>query len=305
MPLLAEAASRLKRFWLTAVNIKQDRCHVQLPSSLLGSDRALPVRTGRSPGSWRRPLRPDTARWGELESLPDDAQIARDAIQRGGCESVHTLLAQMRAGPSFRWKLLGALSSVGSRLVPELVSAFDHPDERVRLAAIRAFTAMPGDLRRHGLCAAPGLAKALWDSSLEIKYAAALAWERLDASRTEAVPGLVRALSAHETLGNDDAVRLQQLAAHLLGRIGPAAASARPQLTTLLDHPSSNLRQEALVALWRMTQDRERIVARIAAMLEETNMAARMAAAAAVRRLSDELCLDPALIDAAEGVRAN
>jgi HEAT repeat protein len=217
-----------------------------------------------------------------------------------GPEAVPMLLEQMRRANSFRSDLMAALTSLGPAAVPSLVAAFEDRDDRVRLTAVRAFASLRGNLETQAPVAMPGLIKLLGDPNREIRYGAALGLVRMGPSRMQAIPALRAALTFNEREPSLGSARVQQVAAYVLGKIGPGATVAVPELLSLMDYPSPDVRLEAAVALWRITKETNLVVPELRRMLTETNPMMRDAVYAAVRRIGRETRLDPCLISEAE-----
>jgi HEAT repeat protein len=118
--------------------------------------------------------------------------------------------------------------------------------------------------------------------------------------RKTAIPALRTALTLNEREPSLSSARVQQVAAYVLGKIGPSATVAVPELLSLMNHPSPDVRLEAAVALWWITKETNLVVPELRRMLTETNPMIRDAVYAAVRRISRETRLDPCLISEAE-----
>jgi HEAT repeat protein len=213
-----------------------------------------------------------------------------------GSRSVPVLLEQIRKEKLLRSDIVAQMTTLGPDAVPYLVAAFDDSSPKVRLAAIRTFVSLRGDLERHAVKAVPPLLKLMRDPNVEIRYTAALAWRRLEMSRIQAVPALIQILRASELDPDDDLICLRMVAVQTLGRIGPEAAAALPDLARVLREGASDVSKEVLVSLWRITQDTTWIQAELARMLADPDAGTRSEAAAAARRLCREAPLDPCLL---------
>jgi len=225
------------------------------------------------------------------------------AIRQRGPPAVPDLLARVRAGNIFRPDVVTALASIGPGAVPALLGAMREHDELVRLTAVRALSSIPGSGEALGPTVVTGLVKVLGDPNSEIRLAAALALRHLGSTKSQAVPALTAALRGERAAGAGNPLFARQIAAYVLGTVGSQAAPAIPELTKLLDQGSAELRQEALVAIWRITRDTNRVVPQLRRMLTQTNPVAHTAVLAAVRRIGRETRLDPCLVKEVEAMQ--
>jgi HEAT repeat protein len=145
--------------------------------------------------------------------------------------------------PRTRW----ALGLIGVAAVPSLLSALDDPNVEVRFVAIEAIGLLDADPN----VTVPALAKVLRDSNPEVRLRTVQVLGEIGRKSKQAIPVLVSALAdsnAGEKAGMVAPVR--EAAADGLGRIGPQAHSAVPQLTRLLIHTNGYTREQAAIALW-------------------------------------------------------
>ena len=230
----------------------------------------------------------------------DDPHGAKDCVQKLGIRSAPLLLQEVRKERHLRCDIVTALASLGPPAAPALIHAFGDSSPLVRLAAVRAFLSLRGDLEPQAPAASRPLLVLTRDPNVEIRYAAALAWRRMGATRVQAIPALISALAPDELGFDDESACIRMVAAQTLGRIGPEAAAAATALLSTLHEPPSELRKEALVALWRITQDTGWIEAELGRMLADPDCRARSAAVVAVHRISREAPLSACVISEAE-----
>jgi HEAT repeats len=249
-------------------------------------------------------LQPTEPPWEGASCSDDGNQECWPTICQLGPRAVPILLQKIRKGRTFQSDIGVALASLGPGAVPGLVAAFQDRNDRVRLAAVRAVASLRGDLEPQADFVTPRLIKLFRDPNIEIRYTAALALRRMGPSKVQAIPALTDALAIQDMRARGNPAQIQQVAAHVLGKIGPDASGAIPVLTRMLKHPSSNVGQEAAVALWRITHDTNLIEGELSRMLDDTNVTARIAALAAMRRIRRETTLAPCLIEKAEALPA-
>jgi HEAT repeat protein len=151
-----------------------------------------------------------------------------------------------------RDRICSALGILGPSAVPNLIAGFSSPSRDVRLAAIAALIPMGPQAD----AAVPGLIELVHDSDPEVRFAAVVALSYMGPKRVEAVPTLIDALH-DDGIGVKRAnpLRVRDVAAQSLGKIGPAAHSAAPQLTKMLDDSDALMRARSMIALWRIEQD--------------------------------------------------
>jgi HEAT repeat protein len=105
--------------------------------------------------------------------------------------------------------------------------------------------------------AVPALIKLVNDPNAEVRFSAVLALRYMGTEVVQAIPALSSALNDNaiglRRPGNDFQVR--EMAAQVLGRIGPDARMAVPGLRRMLSDTNAPTRQEAMLALWRIDHD--------------------------------------------------
>lgn len=163
--------------------------------------------------------------------------------------SIPSLIESLRdPQETVRQSALGALKRIGNEALPLLIEAVEHGDAAIQLSAIRAIVEINWE-RVHG----PEkrqfqkvLHAILEDRDPEIRFYAAVAMARLHVPDPQAISILANALSANAPM-----MRLQSVRA--LGKITPAAVSAKDRLVTLAQtDESKDVRIEAVAVLDRM-----------------------------------------------------
>jgi HEAT repeat protein len=150
-------------------------------------------------------------------------------------------------------RIVAALRLLEARGLPSIISALDDPDDNVRLLAIAALSS----IGPQGSAAVPGLIQRVTDPSPEVRAAAILALRYMGPDKARAVPVLIQSLQ-DRTLARPDGDTLtpiQDLAAQVLGKIGPPARPALPCLSALLTETNASTRHQAILALWRIDHD--------------------------------------------------
>jgi HEAT repeat protein len=175
--------------------------------------------------------------------MPKDLQVKSEAVRAIGemgrdADAAIPALVAAFTSPSqeIRPAAEKALVRLGSRSLPMLLSALGHNDELVRMHAASALGFIPDQCE----CSLPSLVGLLEDPSPAVRAEAAKSLGSFEHRATLAVPALRRALK-------DDYIR--GLAAIALGRIGPAAYSAVPDLIEGLEDPTNPSRAKAASGL--------------------------------------------------------
>ncbi len=142
-----------------------------------------------------------------------------------GTEAMPALIAATR-DPDERVRLaaIKALHPLDPKVegAPAFIAAARDPDERVRLAAVEALSSLAA-IKVFHTAVVPALTGALGDTSAKVHACAAQALGWFDELAAPAVPALIPALE-----DQDQDVRLNTVVA--LGKIGPAAREAIPAL---------------------------------------------------------------------------
>jgi HEAT repeat protein len=133
-----------------------------------------------------------------------------------------------------------------------LIKALGDPCEDVRLAAVVAIE----QIAPKSDAAATAVARRLDDSNREILLSAVDALGRMRPNSARAVPALMSALH-RAGMGTNSSTQLylQANIARLLGRIGPEARAAVPELIRLVRIGDNYAREQAAVALWRVDRN--------------------------------------------------
>ena len=145
----------------------------------------------------------------------------------------------------------------GSNSIPIAIALLKHKSPTVRESAAWGLSA----LRRKTVAAdqaIPALIEALNDKARMVRFDATLALEEMGPDASNAVPALTKVLADSGKPGDPriaGVAYLQAVAANALGKIGPAAATAVPQLKATLSATNSYLRGQAAAAIWRIDGD--------------------------------------------------
>ena len=156
---------------------------------------------------------------------------------------------------------------LGSNSVPNAIALLKHPSPSVRQAAAWGL----GTLRRQSAAAnkaVPALIETLKDGNQDVRFHAVLALKEMGADASNAVPGITKVLNTGLGSPTNSSFYLQAAAAMALGKIGPPAIGALPDLKTALqvsyqDPPgfqnsgASYFRGQAAVAVWRINSEAE------------------------------------------------
>jgi HEAT repeat protein len=176
------------------------------------------------------------------------AKMGRDAAS--AVPDLVRLLADSDAW--VRQSALRALGKVGPRAVPELAKVVAGGDESSRKAAAELL----GQIGPGASAGLGELVQRLADDSPAVREASAEALAKIDprwarsAEAREAVPGLIGMLRSTDRT-------TRQIGAEALGRIGPAAADAIPELTRRRFDVARSVAQAATLALRQIDQGRD------------------------------------------------
>jgi HEAT repeat protein len=207
--------------------------------------------------------------------------------------------------PSVRLWILVQATRRGLPTLPLLLRTLDDPDAEVRQEARAQLKAMgPG--------AVPSLLRALHDSAPETRVGALRALDCIGTGAWSAQPDVEGALhdpdsgvrkAAADTLaaitqgtdagvaallalyesGDEEEVRAQAVEA--LGRVGPAAQAATPELVRALKDPQARVREEAAEALARLGVGNEEAMLALALALQDPNTQVQSEAGEALLRM--------------------
>ena len=144
-------------------------------------------------------------------------------------------------------------SSIGPDAISQAITLLKHDSSTVRQAAAWGL----GSLRRKSTAvnqAIPALIETLRDPDRSVRFFATLTLKEMGADASNAVPALAK-IVGDNGVGTDQHSRAA--AAYALGKIGPTARNALPALKKALQEPSSYLRGQVAVAIWRIDSDAE------------------------------------------------
>jgi HEAT repeats len=189
---------------------------------------------------------------------------AEEAIHAMGPEAIPSILRYRRGNRALRLELIGRACAIfGPEGEVKLVDALNDSDPTVRETALAvlpktAFQAALDDVL-----------KLVADPVRPVRTAAIQALVRLAPDREETIAALIEAL--HD-LSPAPAGREPQFsrgdAALALGKLGPKAQTAIPELNRLLTDPDDDLREAAATALWKIEHNPS-VVPVLAERLEE------------------------------------
>lgn len=157
-----------------------------------------------------------------------------------------------------------ALRLIGAPGLPQYTEALGDQDPRVRSVALDVIGALGAD----AASAATAVCRVADDAHLELSAKALGVLGQIGASHPEAIAVLIRRLRCQPQgeepvpllrSGRISPARLasgvREQAARTLGRLGPGACAAAPDLRALLQDPFPEPRTEAAIALWRVAMD--------------------------------------------------
>jgi len=174
---------------------------------------------------------------------PDVRELAAAGLAEFGPDAQIALPELIKAvqdeNPVVRRRAVRAIGFIGPAAADDslasLIAATEDDDEGVALQA----AATIGELGPAAAPAIPALMSAIWTGDVRRRAIAGVSLTRIGEA---AVPSLIQSLS-------HPAAEIRAKAAHLLGRLGPAAAEARPALRALLNDRDDSARAQAAEAL--------------------------------------------------------
>jgi HEAT repeat protein len=172
--------------------------------------------------------------------------------------------ALKKAEKDTRSKAVEALTAIRAQAdiaVPALIAALKDDEWLVRSYAAHALQAYGADAKQ----AIPALREALRDKNGHVRYSAAEALWTMEHDAGAVVPTLV------DTLKLDDSPYARSGTADVLGKIGPAAKQAIPQLTASLKDEWRTVRVSAAGSLWKITQQSEPALGALIQALKESD----------------------------------
>jgi HEAT repeat protein len=194
------------------------------------------------------------ALWDEDDTVRSAAAEALGRVGPDAKAATRALIAVLRSEelepePSVAAEALGLIGPAAKEALPVLREKLKHPDSYVRVCA--ALSLWNIDRDASGAAAA---AAALDDRRARVRVVAAeTVWRTKESPR--AVPVLLEVLRQswyRRSLLEDDPANERYMVARALGRIGPAAREALPELLDLLDASDPYLRATAAEALKRI-----------------------------------------------------
>jgi HEAT repeat protein len=174
-------------------------------------------------------------------------------------------------------RILGYLREIGAagkQGAPAVVSLIENPGSgsdqnalRVKLIneAVDTLAAMEPEPSLE----MPALLQLMRDPSPDLRLKALLELVRLGRSAKPVVPELISVIRSEMGESTSTSDYIKKCAAETLGKIGPHAGCAVPDLQLLLLHTNSSVRLEASIALWRIT-DPTNLVKRAVQVFEQT-----------------------------------
>lgn len=215
----------------------------------------------------------------QLWSAGADQEEAKSAIRKIGTNAVPALLRKVRGAEWRRKKMTAwsqlppavqailpppendghflenkvpyALSLLGPSTIPLLLAALQDPDRKLQSVAVRAL-GMMGPSAEPAL---PTLIRSIQHTNGEVRIAAVHALQSIGRHDEEVIQALITALRDDNAGPDGGKVFVRESAAMALGRFGPIARPAIPELTRLMDDPEFYMRREAILALWRIGGD--------------------------------------------------
>lgn len=207
------------------------RCEAVLTLAALGkaADAALPE-LGKL-ASDETSCVPATFAMGELGQIPKDAEAKVRANAKSGNSmlSAISLWALARVHPDDK--------DLRREATEKLIEGMKDKDPFVRAAAARALAALPP---------APEITGPIWEKAMKDADETVMhnALDAIAALGPQAVPRLIGALKKY------DKFRAEII--YTLGRIGPAAAPATPELAKFIEDKHSRVANEAIIALGKI-----------------------------------------------------
>lgn len=186
-------------------------------------------------------------------------------------------------------------SSIKELAVPALIEALEAKESGVRDAAARALVKF-GPLAKDAI---PALKKNLVPSDTSVAWFSAEALGEMRQEAREAVPDLVRVLKENQETCLDNTAHICHYAAVALGKIGPAAVGAIPDITPLLDHKNPYLRAQLAVAIIRIDPAHREALGVLEKLLKDSDEQVRRATIWSLDDAGKEATPATSLIEAA------
>lgn len=280
----------MRRYWAILIGLFVALALIALPA--FKSGRREPSYDNQSLSYWLDELAPPAKTgpysWLETETKAQGVERysrARKAIESFGPEAVPFLLNKVRQKHSLRQRWYGAtwqkipsglrgrlppprqfqnygspngqvvsaVLVVGSNAVPRLITALTDYNSDVQITAMAAL----GSLNPDPYLAIPTLTNLASHANGFVRRWAILTIGRMGPSQTNVLDTLLAALNDNDLSPlPGSSARVRETAADLLGQLGPQAQIAVPALQQLLTDADDGVRQEAAIALWRISGDR-------------------------------------------------
>lgn len=249
--------------------------------------------------------------WGKklLSDEPADQAEYPKRLQEGGPASVAVLTELMRAPEAeLRWQAAGILGKLGhdaKPAAPTLVSLLSDPDLHVRTVAAQSLgeihpndnAVIAGLVSRLGtddrrlvirplssfkgaaVAAVPGLIAILQnDSDATMRWEAARTLGKIGPGARDALPELMRATKDRDAL-------VREHAAEAIGDIGPEAAEGVPALVVALGDSEAKVRRDAVRSLGQIGPAAKSALPQVEKLLNDPETIVRDAAKTAIRRI--------------------
>jgi HEAT repeat protein len=215
---------------------------------------------------------------------------------------------------------VGQMGADARAVVPKLAECLKDTDVRVRQAALSAFTTLGPNAR----AAVPDLIEGAKDTNATVRYQCLMALERTGGDPATLKPVALAALKDDSPLVQNQALSLllvvdpknpdilpravamlekpasRYQALLLVGRMGPAAAKAVPDLAKLLKDPDANLRRNAVLALGQIGPGAREVAPALVELLDPGDPSMRSNILNALRNIGggDPKVMVPALLKA-------
>ena len=151
-------------------------------------------------------------------------------------------------------QIVWALETLEPEVVPALIAALNDSNSDIQITTLAALGGFGTDAAQ----ATPTLMKLARHPNGFVRRWTIFTLGRMGPRRTNPSPTLITALKDDDIspLPNSSA-RVRETAAQVLGDIGSPAQAASPELKQLLTVSDHGIRQEAAIALWKITRDFE------------------------------------------------
>ncbi len=205
-----------------------------------------PTYNGRPVAFWVAALQPTESASGKSKQVE-----AEEAIHVMGPDAIPFILQYRQGDRTQRLSLIRhACGIIGPEGEARIVEALNDSNPTVRETALEVLpkSALPAAMR--------DILDLRTDPSRSVRTAALMALVRLAPDHEETIAALTEAL--HDTSpapADNELLFTGEDAALALGRLGPKAKSAVPELTRLLSDSNDALREAAAMALWKIAKE--------------------------------------------------